>query len=348
MVRKTFHAICLKPKSLFHFGEGSSGVKEITPFPHSDTIFSAFCHSYLQLFGKEELEKLLHEFIDGNPPFLVSSAFPVYNAVQKIYFFPKPCVMPASKIFDEDFWDFWKKASYLSKSVFEHFLVNGIHGVESEFRNGHFHSKGKVILSEGELQTIDKDYESYGISQLPRNMIRRLSKPETPSTLVYYVVVTAYKNAGIYLLFDAIREPLGIIEKVFNLLRDEGIGGMRTLGYGAFEFSVEELNIVEAEDSEAFVTLSLFHPSEDETKTFIQKPQLLGYHLLTRGGYVFSPLIRSRRLKQTLKMMSEGSILPKIENRKLYGGFPKVLHKNEENPHDVFRYGYAFPLSVKV
>jgi CRISPR-associated protein Csm4 len=347
MPEKTFHSILIKPRSLFHLGEGGAGVKGLTPYPHSDTLFSAFCHAYLQIFGREKLEELLNEFKSGEPPFLMSSAFPLIDADSRIYFFPKPHIAVNVEV-SEGFWDAWKMTSYFSKSVFENLLANGLEGVRRAFDDGKIRLKDGIMIAENELQPVGEERVLYKVVQLPRNVIKRVTKPKTQSTMIYYVGATAYKDAGMHILLDAKQDYLGEIKAAFNLLRDDGVGGKRALGYGSFDFSMEKLSLIEAGGSEALVTLSLFYPTEEEVKRFMQKPHLLGYRLLSRGGYASSPSIRGGKLKRTVRMMVEGSVFPKIEGRSLYGGFIKVLGRGEDVPHEVYRYGYALPLSIKV
>ena len=75
------------PEGPFHFGQRGVGIEETEPLARSDTIFSALCHNWLMLYGEKELEALLARFLDGDPPFLLSSAFPYAG---EVYFLPRP------------------------------------------------------------------------------------------------------------------------------------------------------------------------------------------------------------------------------------------------------------------
>ncbi len=344
MARRTFQAVCIRPKSFFHFGEKGIGIEEVSPYPHSDTIFSAMCFSHLQLYGQEELEMLLCNFITRNPPFLLSSVFPFYGEDSpKIFLFPKPHIIPMDIDHEGGSWDKLKKASYISKTVFEDCLVNGVESILRGLSDGNLCLKGETILDESEasLLKVEKLYEK---RQSPRNTIKRLK----PTSTIYYIGATSYTNSGMYLLMNTTEEYIGRIDNVLNLLRDEGIGGERTLGYGRFDFFREKLEMIEADESEAFVTLSLYHPTEDEVKIFAANVRLLRYKLLTRDGFALSPMIKGGKRKRRVRMMLEGSVFPRIEGRSLYGGFPKVLSKDKTGSHAVYRYGYAFPLAIKV
>lgn len=58
-------------KSSIHLGERENFLESTDVIIHSDTLFSAFCNSYLLLYGEEKLNNLLSKFIEGSPPFIV-------------------------------------------------------------------------------------------------------------------------------------------------------------------------------------------------------------------------------------------------------------------------------------
>lgn len=81
-----------------------------------------------EIYGDEELSKMLALFSEGTIPFILSSAFPfVINSKIKHHFFTKPIVKP----FDEPITDYpdqakrFKKARYVHQSVFNAW-INGI------------------------------------------------------------------------------------------------------------------------------------------------------------------------------------------------------------------------------
>src|SRR5438128_1795525 len=77
--------------SPLHLGDLGIGLENVGVFAHSDTLFSALCHAYADLFGEAETKDMLGAFADGEPPFRLSSAFPF---VGDTYFFPKPALPP--------------------------------------------------------------------------------------------------------------------------------------------------------------------------------------------------------------------------------------------------------------
>ncbi len=81
------YAVHLKPLS------------SLISWPASDTLFGALCWAIRHVYGREELKKVLAEFVEGDkqngpPPFVLSSAFPCWHEEGRcIRFYPKP-LMP--------------------------------------------------------------------------------------------------------------------------------------------------------------------------------------------------------------------------------------------------------------
>jgi len=88
----------LKFRSPIHFGykEKTYQLSEITA--SADTIFSAICNSWRLLYGSKELEEMLNAFVEGNPPFLISSSFPYYKDE---FYVPKPVGVNFSKLVND-------------------------------------------------------------------------------------------------------------------------------------------------------------------------------------------------------------------------------------------------------
>jgi len=291
----------------------------------------------------------LRNFRDGRPPFLLSSAFPYCEAGgQKIFFFPKPHV--SAWINQENsLIKKLKEVSFLSKAAFETWLVAGVEGVLKSLKNGSLKLKDELMISAGEAELFKTEKPKlYKDFTTPRNRLNRL---KMWSDLFYAGAALYYPNSGMFFLLD-IRddeEYFDMMIHCLNLLRDEGIGGERTIGYGKFDYALEKLDILEADDAGAFLTLCLYHPTLEEVEKFLTKPKnYWSYRLITRGGFAQSPLLKGGYFKRSVRMMLEGSVFPRIDDRSVYGDFPEVLKEEETHAHAVYRYGYAFPLSIRV
>lgn len=67
------------------------------------------------------------------------------------------------------------------------------------------------------------------------------------------------------------------------------------------------------------------------------------YELITRRGWISSPEASNLR-RRTIWMFKEGSVL---SGQPEWGIGQLVNLKPDPSPHDVWRYGYAFPIGVK-
>ena len=66
-------------------------IKPLSTFPklHSDTLFGALLSAINELYP-DKVEYIIDKFEEGEPPFLISSTFPVlFNENENIRFYPK-------------------------------------------------------------------------------------------------------------------------------------------------------------------------------------------------------------------------------------------------------------------
>ncbi|RXK80699.1 hypothetical protein EST62_12420 [Chlorobaculum sp. 24CR] len=96
-------------------------------------------------------------------------------------------------------------------------------------------------------------------------------------------------------------------------------------------------------------SLTLPTNAEVETIKSINNQQVAQYDLTLRKGWTFSSLNLFQMKRQTVNMLSEGSVFEenlcpvgKIENVA-----PLDEKMNEDFPHPVFRYGKSFCVSLK-
>src|SRR5829696_2567571 len=88
----------LRMRAPLHVGSSTLGEENTHDYVPSDTLFSALCHAYLELYGREALEGLLARF-DEEPPFLISSAFPFF---EDTLFTPFPRIAPGLQFEGEE------------------------------------------------------------------------------------------------------------------------------------------------------------------------------------------------------------------------------------------------------
>lgn len=315
--------ICkLKFKSSLHLGERENVREGTEVFIHSDTLFSAFCHSYLLLYGDKELEDLLARFIQGSELFRLSSAFPYWE--DKLYFpVPKNQVPRNKKV---------KNIMFVEKTGFEQLLAG--EQLEQIFEKINTIPKQIDSPEAQEQETPTAPWEDISV---PRLELNRFSSH--PHRFFHLGEVYYRHNAGLFFLIDfreAGFEPK--FKAALNLMAHEGIGGDRSTGKGLF--SKPELSEIDFQlaPQEGSITLSLYLPKEKEIDRLDQ-----GYYeLIERKGYIYSPYCQNLRRK-SVRMFTEGSVFDTNRSGRLADVTPQKLQK-----HKVYRYGLFFPLPCKL
>lgn len=302
-------AVRFKPKSSFHLGTREKWKETTDVFPRSDTLFSAFCHCYLLLYGKEKLESLLKKFISSpEPPFLISSVFPCYKST---FYFPAPLsFIPYKKEL--------KKIKWFSKEELENHLK------DPEY----FHHNS---LTPKEM--------FYKVEYAPGVGLSRLNY--RPEKRFFHSGIVFYKRE--VELFFLIKFNDFQLEKevnaVWNLLADEGIGGDRSTGKGFFEKPViEKIEINVPSQANGIYSLSLYYPD-------IKRDELNGiekgfYSLLERKGYIFSMGGKPYR-RRSIRVFAEGSVFPSIPAKR---GLLVDITPGVYSLHRVYRYGFILSL----
>lgn len=306
--------------SPFHIGE-KENFYETTEFViHSDTLFSAFCHSYLLLYGEDKLKSLLEKFINNSPPFIISSTFPWWDT--KIYFpIPLNQISRDKKI---------KKILFVEKDGFEQILTG--RSITEIINNGF------ATIPDLKKEK-DEDKKPYFTINVPRIGLNRITNH--PGDRFFHFGEVFYKeNSGLFFL---VYFKDNTIEKEFNttlmFMSEEGIGGDRTVGKGLFEIAKKEsitINIPENIDSK--ITLSLYYPKEEE----IEDIKDGYYEILERRGYIYSPFTKSLRRKN-VRMFKEGSVFNSQKEGKIVDVTPEIF-----TIHKIYRYGLAFTLPCKL
>ena len=323
----------IEPKTGFHLGTKEGWMESTSNYIHSDTLFSAICNAYSNLYGNDELESFLEKFVQS-PQFLISSAFPY---VDETLLFPIPfSVKPPQKADIKKF----KKIKFVSRPIFES-VCKG-EGIPPEFQ--------KMIVQEGHV--LIGETKELGIKKIwaednrPRIVLDRTSS----SANIYHVSEIQFnQGCGMHFLIKYLEKDCTIkVEACLRLLQDDGIGGDRSSGKGSFSLSPPtEFNFTTM-TADHFVTLSLYHPKKEEISSQILRESK--YDLITRGGWIYSLKIKNLRRKR-IRMFVEGSVFPLKKD--LYGQLKNVTPEEHNIPleigkiHKVYRYGYAFPVPIK-
>ena len=315
----------LRFTSPLHVGEPGIGLEGCAESVASDTLFSALANAWLTLYGKASLERMLKGFceVPQKPPFLISSAFPYFDTQ---YFFPKPLVKPERLEEDTSEAKRLKDAPFLSSDVFKNWT-------------------GGALQDKDLKWTLETDLSKTEV--LPR---LRLDRLDMASNLYFCGQVSFPKEGGLYFLAEGTQQRLDELSEVLSFLGGLGLGGERSLGFGRFTAQGEDITdkhtlaFLWPKDDKVrntFLTLSLYYPSQAEMDCFGKDPsKLAGYQLVERGGWVDSPSLRSPLRKKSCRLFTEGSVFHKQPQGCLINVTP------ESAPHQVYRYGFAFPVGI--
>lgn len=306
------------------------------------TIFGALCWAY-RLEGKD-LENLLKGFKEGNPPFLVSTPFPIAESKHGYsLIFPKP-TMEISKEFSRD--DYicgkinrkpLKKAKYVSFGVFKEIIEGKIHQEKDLANTDKYMESGGVIVHAGDKADF-KDHEDLSV----RNILNRITmKSENLFTERYYLFSDRWFLVKFY---D--ESYVSILEECFKLIEDIGLGANKNLGWGRVKIEPlkgfdEEINYLEGKvkPSARFISLSPVIPYKDSLN--IDEST---YEYEIYKSPVDTTLGATFIWKKKVLYLKEGALLQKKQNRKWTGCLKNV--GSEELKVTAYQYGYEFPVAV--
>ncbi|TXT61147.1 MAG: putative RAMP superfamily DNA repair protein [Promethearchaeota archaeon] len=353
------HAIKLVPKTPFHLGE-MMDMESTEDIIHSDTIYSALCRISDVFFGKAEYKKFIDPFLNEDPSFIISSAFPYYEAEKEtIFFFPKPLIFKDFVAKNPKAIKTYKKIRFVSKHLLNAFLNNDDEYLHKNFmnENGKLKRKnliqnGQVWLSEAEKELIPYTEDLWKIQRSPRVVIDRSTKN---TSIFHYSRIHFHKGkTGLYLLIDNLKKNENIAEELitkFRYLGDTGLGGERSTGNGQFSVMLNKsgkLFHIELDQgdnsSKRFLSLSLFLPKEEEINN-----NLIGdnnyYSIINRKGWISGTSYRRRNIN----MITEGSVLNTV-NSKIYGRIEEItpnILKTKHPDYKIHRFGYSYSINLK-
>ena len=316
---------------IVHLKPGGSFRNEL----HSDTLFGLICWAVRQVFSEERLAGLLERFAGGDPPFLISSAFPYREEEGGIaHFLPRPLLAPA-QIEDAPSPEEaqrrkrFRKLSWIPAEDFSAFLK----GERSE----------EEYYASGAWEGIDPDVRMQ-VDRL-RTRIDRLSGTTDQSGALFTAPEQWMRGGGLYFLLEGAETE--VVERSLAFLEDFGWGGGNSIGHGRFRAQVEEAELFErVEAPDRFVTLSLYHPRAEEVDHFREGDAW--YELVVRKGKVGGHFLWTGDFwKRSVAMFAPGSTFPVLPGRRVYGDNPIVKGREDGLPFDVQQYGYAFAAGMK-
>jgi CRISPR-associated protein Csm4 len=302
--------------------------------PRSDTLFGALCWGIRWTYGEPALLGLLEACDRGDPPFVLSSAFPFADSQKgSVYYLPRPLhwpVTPPGR--DVEALSRAKRirhVAYCSQSVFSQMISGRPPALESleDPRGGCLAAPGEAVPA---LQDMDVD----------RNTINRVTGAVQEGRL-FFGQETGIARGGAYFLIrirDASARPL--VEAALRFLEDRGIGGDASVGRGQVRVTAEDGDLLpENPTAPRYVTLSLLHPSAADREHLAAGAGNSAYRLVKRKGRVESLYAPTEQpWKSTVVMLAEGSVFPQDGGRAVYGSAPVVKDLPFRVRHNGFGY----------
>ncbi len=310
-----------------------SSMKDI---PRSDTIYGMIFIAMKMLMGEEFLEDVLQRFIEGNPPFLLSSAFPfTFTDVTKQHWLPRPMLPPFDPFMGASDTERYGKAKaframkYIDSKTFSA-LASG--------------EKTECELFEswcaGEQGNDAGGCENFLPVETMHNGIHRMSGSVAEGVL--FSEREIFFRGGFYFL---LRGDETMLNGPLNFLSDFGIGGNNSTGKGQFSYEIGDASFLRVpETASHIVNLSCYLPEEKEIALYRNSDDCY-YSISSYRGTLGTHFTGNRRVwKKRLFLFSEGSVFPCNMGKKVYGRMALVKDRDEGLPHPVYFTGYSFPL----
>lgn len=322
----------LKFTGPLHLGQEGIGLEKTDEIVRSDTLFSAILSCW-SLFYDDDLDELIKE-----TPFILSSCFPFKG---DDYFFPRPMVKIGKRGEDDPkIGKKIKKVRFISQGLLENILD----GKEVPFSEENTLQNGIIWTERSYKNVLEEEKFVYKKREVPRVTIDRAANT---SEIFYFNELVFSEDSGLFFLVRFLDPQIkSKLEAVLRLLGDEGIGGDKHLGRGCFEIeAIDSFEIKLPQDTGHFLTLSLFHPTEDEAAKGLIKEA--SYDLIARRGWIHSKGAMALKRKG-IRMFTEGSIFKEV-GKEIYGNIPIVLEKNMDLGlrHNIYRNGLAFTFPIK-
>lgn len=333
----------------FHVGAAGVGTEAVRPTVPADTLFSALLATWVRI-GRDP-QAWAEPFLTS-PPFLLTSAFP---RVGDLLFFPKPLGYRPTGLSEKDE-KRWKRVAFVSETVLNRIQGSGADAEvwprsDEEAKVAFLQGGALLIRPEGAQAVLKGLRHVWAEEEVPRVALDRVT---SASNLFSVGRVSFAPECGLWFgvaWLDPERECDGMpFREAFALALRElgahGLGGDRSVGYGAFRAEVLDSGVgwPDAGPGDLLVLLSRYHPRPDELPGVIT--EALAYRLERLQGWGSSGSRGFRR--RSVWFLGEGSVVRRGEKFPM-GDLVDLAPPGERHPgHPVWRYGLALGLPLEV
>lgn len=304
-----------------HFGVEGIGQEKTAVTVRSDTLYSAIWSVWAAYGLRPDIAELLDAFASGAPPFRLSSAF-IYD--KEACYWPRPHLRAEGL---EQDWKLDKAAQFLPTDLFRDRLQGRPTDAKAlqEAWKRYVGSHEKVLRPRVELDRMNNRSSIYNTQE-----------------------VSFAKGAGLWFLVQIARpDLLAPLQQAVALLGEDGLGGERSTGSGAFTADWEEDSQINElmGGGTAHVPhclISLYNPAEGELPALLA--DAVG-EVIERRGWAQSGN-RAQFLRLPVKMLAEGAILPACPAGRVVDVTPEGW--GDVAGHRVYRSGLAMAVPMPV
>lgn len=290
----------------FHFGRRGLGQEECSPAMPSDSLFAALLDRLARAAGPAAVEDFIQPFLNGSPPFVLSSTFPYAGAVR---FLPLPAGRrgePAGGVLPKQL----KKVAFVSERLLADLLAGRT--LAEIYPQALKLQGGALLAAPGDVPALPHKGGEQALDRLwvvEKRPRVTLGRGQQNSNLFFTGRVEYAPACGLWLgvrwlVEDARRRAL--LAELFADLSEAGLGAERSIGFGACEiYPGPALELPDAGDG-PWVTFSRYLPAADEIHA-LQHPAA-AYAVETVGGWLGSP-VREGQRRRPVNLLVEGSVL---------------------------------------
>ncbi len=304
----------------------------------SDTLFSALVVGWAHV--GVDVDACLAPYLAGEPPLRVTSTFPYAGDVR---FYPRPLLRHPQ---DTNGGDEKGQRSYqwISEALFDRLVQGDQLAVPTTYGQ-----KQLLWMTEEEQRRlptstyVEDDRKVWQVDTRPRVRLDRI----TNASQIYHIGRVQYaEQSGLWFAAQAENDRwFERLEQALDVLADVGLGGLRSVGHGAFTWArwpEAQLPDGAPAESEYALTLARYAPlGEDEIAHTLLAPRTR-YQLRLIGGW--SPGDHGARRRKSVRMVTEGSLLRRPLGGRLVDVTPDIGIADVGHP--IYRYGFAFPVPV--
>ena len=305
----------------------------------SDTLYAALT-SCLAKAGKPVPS-------NGDLGFTISSLFPYYQKEENdkpIYFLPMPLHAKLIELADVTKAKKVKKVKWVDVSLYSDLLMG-----YRLFENTDIFSDIQDAYLTKESLPEDVDGSREFVKSEVSQRVTLNSRTGKEDAKPYYVDKIIFKGwSGFYFIVEGNTD---LLDSALQLLSLEGIGTDRSVGFGYFNHSTDQISIDLPQDANHLITLSLLFPESEEQLKLLMDSDEIAYDFMRRGGWITTYPYNTLR-KNAIYGFVPGSVFRKITDNdcppvgKIVNLLPDI---GEMSPsHPIWRCGRSIMLPIKL